>query len=137
MGLWNVADSTPVWTLTKASPRTTAIALAPDGQFLACGHDDGMIRLWESGTGRVLGELHGHNRFLPGTQHMALHFLPDGRLLSGSTDQTTRLWDVRERRQVGSQESERSSCSLARECEDAFQDCRERRCVTFTLPFRP
>ena len=102
VGLWNVADSTPVWTLTKAGAHLTAVALAPDGRCLASGHDDGMIRLWESGAGRALGELHGHHRFLPGTQHVALQFLPDGRLLSGSTDQTIRLWDVRERRQVGS-----------------------------------
>jgi WD40 repeat protein len=39
---------------------TTALAIAPDGTWLATGGRDTMVRLWDVGTGRRLAELAGH-----------------------------------------------------------------------------
>jgi eukaryotic-like serine/threonine-protein kinase len=66
-------------------------ALSADGLLVASGGDDGVVRLWESGTTRLIGTLEGHT----GTVWcMALS--ADGlRVASGGVDDTVRLWDSR------------------------------------------
>ncbi len=80
-----------------------AVAISPDGRFLASGGQapDNDIRLWwlvprrgYPAMGKVLAELSGHS----GSIH-SLAFAPDGRTLaSGSQDGTIKLWDVSARR---------------------------------------
>jgi WD40 repeat protein len=69
------------------------LAFSPDGARLASGESLGTGTVWESATGRVLAELHGH--VLATT---AVAFSPDGTCLaSGGMDHTIRLWNLHSR----------------------------------------
>jgi len=76
-----------------------AAALSPDDWLLALGgwmghRNDLWIRLIDFQTGEVQALLKGHRNIVLG-----LAFSPDGRrLISGSCDETARIWDVRSER---------------------------------------
>ena len=74
----------------------SSLAFSPDGKLLASagGYRTDDIRLWNTGTGELVGSLPGHRAWVS-----ALQFSADGRrLYSASADQTIRLWDVAARR---------------------------------------
>ncbi len=75
-----------------------AVAVSPDGELLASGGGDWLIRLWEMDTGEPVGEpLGGHTNAVIG-----LAFSPDGQtLVSGSWDGTIQLWDVTTGQAIG------------------------------------
>ncbi|MFS8779309.1 hypothetical protein [Synechococcus sp. W55.1] len=67
----------------------TALAISPDGNLLAAGGDDGIIRLWDPHAGELLQTLAGHKGSIE-----ALAISPDGTfLVSGGADKTVRVWD--------------------------------------------
>jgi WD40 repeat protein len=74
-----------------------ALAISPDGRYLAVGEGDFFqpfkpsdIRLWELPSGREVGVFKGHTAAVT-----LLAFDADGRgLISASLDQTARRWDV-------------------------------------------
>ncbi len=68
----------------------TALAVSPDGAFLAVGWQDGRIELRWAGDGEVLRTLYGHHGAVT-----RLAFAPQSRLLlSLGQDGTVRLWGV-------------------------------------------
>ncbi|MEG4800580.1 NACHT domain-containing protein [Microcoleus sp. ARI1-B5] len=68
-----------------------SIAFSHDGNFLATGDSNGMIRLWEADSGREILTCKGHKNRVT-----SVAFSPSGEMLvSGSYDCTVRLWDIR------------------------------------------
>jgi WD40 repeat protein len=69
----------------------TSVAWSPDGQSLASGHVDGVIRLWQASTGREIARLDHHIDVVP-----ALAFSPNGQwLASAGYDTSVRMWRPR------------------------------------------
>jgi eukaryotic-like serine/threonine-protein kinase len=67
-----------------------SVVFAPDGRRALSGGNDGVVRLWDVGSGRELAALAGHTDWVS-----AVAFTPDGRrALSAGKDGTVRLWDV-------------------------------------------
>jgi WD40 repeat protein len=66
------------------------VALSGDGRLLVCGGQDGMVRLWEPRTGRLLSSLPAYTG---GVMGVALS--GDGQLAtSGGVDGPVRLWET-------------------------------------------
>jgi RNA polymerase sigma factor (sigma-70 family) len=73
--------------LTRPAP---GIAVSPDGRLLAQAGLDGVVRVWETASGREVGQFKGHRGRVA-----TLAFAPDGKTLaSGSADTTALIWDV-------------------------------------------
>jgi WD40 repeat protein len=90
LSLWEVASGQFLRSLAQPS-WVTALAFRGDGRFVATGHDDGLVRLWEIHNGQLVQELARHERPIS-----ALAFSPQGgRLASAAEDKSICVWDLR------------------------------------------
>jgi WD40 repeat protein len=96
--LWDVATG-KARVLEPPGSKGSALAFAPDGRVLACGHfDGGRLTLWDAHTGRGLRQLSpappgGRGLLIEPLKHLA--FSPDGtRLAVLAHDGTVRVWDL-------------------------------------------
>lgn len=67
----------------------TSLAFSPAGDLLATGCADGVVRLWDTATGKLLRTLGGHETYVD-----AIRFARDGRLLVSGSGRQIRVWDV-------------------------------------------
>ncbi|MFL6147878.1 MAG: WD40 repeat domain-containing protein, partial [Pseudonocardiaceae bacterium] len=76
-------------TLTGHTRGIAALAVAPDGSWLASAGSGGEVRIWDPATGTILRTLTGHTRGIA-----ALAVAPDGSwLASAGDDRELRIWN--------------------------------------------
>jgi hypothetical protein len=87
--LWRRCNS-DIFTLRGHEGVVARVAFSPDSKVLATAGSDGAVKLWETATGKEVGELRG-----PAVSVDALAFSFDGRTIAtAGRDFLVRLWDV-------------------------------------------
>ncbi|AFY43299.1 serine/threonine-protein kinase [Nostoc sp. PCC 7107] len=77
-------------TLIGHSEAVNSAAISPDGNTLASGSGDKIIKLWNLATGEQIRTLRGHSELV-----RSFAISPDGKTLaSGSEDKTIKLWNL-------------------------------------------
>jgi hypothetical protein len=88
--LWDVLRHRKLLTLKTQAETVCAVAIAPDGQLIVTGGNDGTVRLFNAASGHKLRKLEGHTDWIS-----AVTVTPDGqRIVTGSWDGTARLWEA-------------------------------------------
>ncbi|MGJ3252693.1 MAG: protein kinase domain-containing protein [Elainellaceae cyanobacterium] len=115
---WAEADRLPVSPLSPKQPwrcihtllghsgAVSAIAISPNGQWLASGGADRSIKLWDLQSGMLVHTFAGRSLWF-GDGHRdrisSLQFASDSsQVLSGSDDGTIKLWDINTRQCIAS-----------------------------------
>jgi WD40 repeat protein len=87
--LWDVATGEVIATLGQPA-WVDALAFRADGQILAVGSDDGVVRLWDVPKRSLLAELAQHDSSVS-----AVAFSPDGQTIAAAAeDKSICLWDT-------------------------------------------
>lgn len=74
----------------------SAFAISPDGAIIACGLDEGTLKLYDAPTGRLLHSTTAHNRLITG-----ISFTMTGQLLTGAEDGLAKIWTVNGLKPIG------------------------------------
>ncbi len=121
--LWDLTDSSRVYSFDGQKKPISSVAFSPDGRTLATGGSWGELTLWEVSSGRQRHAFRGHE-----SEIHALAFSPDGRTLAAaSADAPVYVWDVvgslqSKPRPLSNDELQRSWSTLAGEdASAAFQ----------------
>lgn len=97
--VWDVKTGQVLKVLQGHTAEVWSVSFSLDGQLLASGSDDRTIRIWDVQTGQCLHILEGHTdsilslAFLPSSFKVATTAERTNWLISGSLDQTIKLWD--------------------------------------------
>jgi hypothetical protein len=88
------------------------VAYSPDGQLVAVGDDEGLLRIWDAKTG---DDIWGVLRYQGRNQEIGdIAFSPDGRYLATSSpDSLLKIWDVNSGQEIGVIEREEGFTGVA------------------------
>lgn len=101
--LWGVCHTDLRATLLGHASAVQCATFSGDGRTIASGSKNGMIRLWDTATGRELLSLKVH---AAAVMALAIH----GNILaSASADQTVKLWDLKARRELATLRPQRGT----------------------------
>ncbi|CAE6415991.1 unnamed protein product, partial [Rhizoctonia solani] len=88
--VWDTTDGREVSEAYKSRTEATSISYSPNGSFIALGHKNKIITIWDAYTGtEELKRLTGHPSLVK-----SVHFSPDSTRLVSSTDEQIWIWDV-------------------------------------------
>jgi WD40 repeat protein len=74
-----------------------ALAFSPDGKILASGHDDGHVRLWDTATGKPLGDIEAHRQQVSAIAFRAGH----PQIATAGEDRSINVWDLNSSKKIG------------------------------------
>ncbi|KAJ6511190.1 chromatin associated protein [Mycena sanguinolenta] len=77
-----------------------AVAISPDGNLIAAGCVDALVRVWSVSTMALVDVLRGHQNSV----HSVVFTKDGGGIVSGALDNTIRCWDLRGVREKGKKE---------------------------------
>lgn len=87
---FGVAGWQKIHAMKASIPPVRSLAVRPDGDWLACGCDNGLVLIWELGSDEPRWKLSAHS----GSCN-CVAFLPQGKtLVTAGNDGVIRLWDV-------------------------------------------
>ncbi|HUQ72734.1 MAG TPA: c-type cytochrome domain-containing protein, partial [Planctomycetaceae bacterium] len=114
-------------------PVPTAVAVSPNGQWIAVAAADNAIRLVQAADGQTAKSLAGHAASVTGLQFSA----DSTKLLSGSKDKTLRLWTVADGQPAGQLETPHEVLSVALNAEGnrAYSGQGDNHIRAWTVPF--
>lgn len=97
INVWKIDSEDPPTTITTQGGAILAVAFHPtDPNRIATGHEDRQVRIWNIENKTEEKVLHGHTN-----QVLSVAWTPDGKhLLSAGGDQTDRVWDVDEGKEL-------------------------------------
>ncbi len=88
--LWNADNGALLRHFAVPGRELVEVALAPDERYLAAGSKDGLVLVWEVGSGELRAVVSAHEERVA-----ALAFSPDGQVLaSGGWDGRVRVYDL-------------------------------------------
>ena len=101
--LLSLEQEEEVWDRRRGG-RMDVCVYSTDGSRIAAGGSDGYVRIWDSGTGRLLRSFPAHDvpEKYAGMTVRDLRFTPDHKLLSAGEDGTLALWDAGSGEDTGS-----------------------------------
>jgi WD40 repeat protein/transcriptional regulator with XRE-family HTH domain len=80
----------------QMSDAVNRVAFSPDGQSMLTSHQGGLVRLWDSHAGTLVGKFIGHTDVVNSAV-----FSPDGKYIAtASNDKTVRLWNVKTKEEI-------------------------------------
>jgi ribosome assembly protein 4 len=96
--LWDLGTQTPRFTCKAHNAWVLVVSWSPDAAIVASGDHAGAIWLWDPATGKPMGQCRGHRQFISSLAWEPAHAeLPARRFVSGSRDNTVRVWEANTR----------------------------------------
>jgi WD40 repeat protein len=90
VSIWDTSTGEQLGMLSGHTGDVVAVAVSPDGRWIASAGEDTTIALWDPVTGERQHTLRGHTGMV-----MSLAFSPDSqRLVSGGRDKMVKVWDM-------------------------------------------